>query len=366
MQRNHTFGPVLLGILSACITLSSCSSIGPKKVPLDRSHYNHSLTESWKEQILLNIVKIRYVEPLFFVDVGEIVAGYSLETGAELGFSRSMFDLPGTSDSSTFQLGMSGKFTDRPTITYRPMTGDVFLKGIMSPIPLQNILMGMDSGVSASFLMRFGVRNINGVRNEALRTDKNVPAESSFQRAVDIISRLQLLGTLHVTTRVVPPRKIPGLFLSLGDNGTSPDVAALVMELQTLLDLDPAISSYALAAGTTPPNDRCIALQTYSLMQILAIVAARVQIPEEDVVTQCATPGFEGRSGNSILDSIEIHASTKQPEKTFAAIRFHDHWFWVDDHDLTTKRVFSFILLAFTLLEKDTNVHPLQLTIPAQ
>ena len=34
----------------------------------DRADYNSSLTESWKRQILLNIVKVRYVEPLFFME----------------------------------------------------------------------------------------------------------------------------------------------------------------------------------------------------------------------------------------------------------------------------------------------------------
>ena len=43
----------------------------------DRFDYNNeTLTESCKRQILLNIVKMRYVDPVSFVDVGQIVTGY--------------------------------------------------------------------------------------------------------------------------------------------------------------------------------------------------------------------------------------------------------------------------------------------------
>ncbi len=345
--------------------LPGCSAIGPAKVMADRSNYNTSLTESWKRQILLNIVKIRYVEPLFFVDVGDIVAGYTLETGGTFAFTRSVFDMASSSTFSQGELGISGKYTDRPTITYRPMTGTPFRKGVMSPMSLTNVMLSIESGASAEFLFRLGVRSINGLRNEVFSTYGHVPAQPAFRRVVDIISRLQYLNALHVLVR--PPRR-PGRTqpcLLLGCKNPTPEITALVGELQTLLDLDPSVREYVLVDGPETETRQEIAVQTYSLLQILATVAVRVHIPQEDVASHCALPGVTDDSAKGLLGGIAVQSGTMQPDTSFVAVRCRNHWFWVDDHDLATKRVFSFLMLAFTLID-DSRSMPVQVTIPVQ
>src|SRR3974377_2080129 len=52
--------------------------IGPQSVPRDRVDYSSSLSDSWKQETLLNIVKVRYLDPPVFVDVGNVVASYNL------------------------------------------------------------------------------------------------------------------------------------------------------------------------------------------------------------------------------------------------------------------------------------------------
>lgn len=53
-------GRLLFTIIVAAISVTACYNIGPKTIPRDRFDYNEAISNSWKEQTLLNIVKLRY------------------------------------------------------------------------------------------------------------------------------------------------------------------------------------------------------------------------------------------------------------------------------------------------------------------
>jgi hypothetical protein len=50
------------------LSIAACSSIGPGTVPLD---YAEVIGDSWKQQTLLNIVKLRYANIPIFLEVGQ-------------------------------------------------------------------------------------------------------------------------------------------------------------------------------------------------------------------------------------------------------------------------------------------------------
>ena len=81
LVTNRSFVCVICGL---ALSVTGCfRPIGPQSVARDRQLYASSLSDSWKEQTLLNIVKMRYLDPPIFVDVGNIVASYSLKAGLD-------------------------------------------------------------------------------------------------------------------------------------------------------------------------------------------------------------------------------------------------------------------------------------------
>src|SRR5580765_7393029 len=62
-------------------TFTGCKHLGPTSIAVDRFDYSNAIAESWKQQTLLNIVKLRYMDLPVFMDVASVVSGYSLQTG---------------------------------------------------------------------------------------------------------------------------------------------------------------------------------------------------------------------------------------------------------------------------------------------
>ena len=111
------------------LALFACSSIGPATVPHDRIDYASAIGESWKEQTLLNIVKLRYADMPIFLEVAQVVAGYQLQSALTgnftLGnFTSSLIDRLTATGGAT----AGSTYTDRPTVIYQPLTGVDFLK----------------------------------------------------------------------------------------------------------------------------------------------------------------------------------------------------------------------------------------------
>ena len=146
------------------VALSGCAHLGPQTVAVDRFDYSAAIADSWKQQTLLNIVKLRYMDLPVFVDVASVVAGYSLQTGVSVsGVVSSKDAIQGNYGSA----GGQAIYTDRPTITYVPMTGEKFLRGLITPIDPKNIFFMLQSGYPADFILGLTVESLNGVRNRS-------------------------------------------------------------------------------------------------------------------------------------------------------------------------------------------------------
>ena len=343
--------------------LAGCASVGPGTVTRDRFDYNASLTESWKRQILLNIVKMRYVEPVFFVDVGQIVAGYSLESGITAGGSGTFSNF-----STTAAIGpsVSGKYTDRPTITYVPMTGNAFIKSLMTPLSPENLMFAIQSGVPANMIFKLGVASINGLRNRSAPVAGFRPAEQKFLRVVEILRSLQLSDAIRMKT-IKSKDNHDSTTISFWSKGAPAEISLQVRELCDLLGLDSEGGQYSLVYGIAPENNREIAMQSFSMMHLLSFLAARVELPEKDMSEGRASPGIREATGNTDnKDRFVVKCSDSKPQDAFVSVEYRNRWFWIDDRDMESKRAISFILLVFTLADTGKHESLPQITIPAQ
>src|SRR6267154_4633089 len=164
--------PILKGLhqggVLLIILLTGCRNLGPHTIPGDRSEYSNAIGESWKRQTLLNIVKLRYLDPPIFVDVGQIVASRSLSQNITAFGNAPAYNggPPFGAVVGNYGLSAGGIYVDQPTVTYTPLTGNKFIKSLMTPLPPESVFFMIQSGWPADAVLFAAVSSVNGLKNQ--------------------------------------------------------------------------------------------------------------------------------------------------------------------------------------------------------
>ncbi len=341
--------------------LAGCASVGPRTVAVDRFDYSSAIADSWKQQTLLNIVKIRYVDLPVFVDVSSIVAGYSLQTGVTVGGVVSS----GRAVQGNYgSIGGQAVYTDRPTITYVPMTGEKFLRGLITPIDPRNIFFMLQAGYAADFILGLTVESLNGVRNRSAAGGMVREADPDFVRAVQLMRDVQVAGGVGMR---VEEDKAKGstavLFFQREDMPA--DVREKSAEIRRLLKLQGDQQKFVLSYSPMRGAENELAVNSRSILQILQAFASYVDVPQQDLGEKVAAPAFEHAAAGQ-RDVGRIRSGPQQPEQPFVAVQYRGQWFWIDDNDWLTKRALTAVMFFFTLADTGTPERLPLVTIPAQ
>ncbi len=342
--------PAML-VLAGWLVFSGCSSIGPGTVARDRFDYSRSISESWKRQTLLNIVKLRYCDLPIYVDVGQIVAGYSLEADVSIGGTLTRGD-------DSLSMGGSGRYPDRPTITYTPLTGARFIRSSMMPLPPESVFYLVQAGWPADGVLYAAVASLNGLKNQETTIAGVTPPDPEFLRVLELLRKVQQSGAVALRMQHDAQKQTTTL-LVFRPKTASPETLADIAELQQLLRLDPQAQEFKLVFASNPSSNRELAVVTRSQLQIMGMIASHVQVPPSDIEEGRATPGLGEKA------TLRIGCAEHEPTDVFAAVHYRHRWFWIDDRDLRTKRVFALLMMLNTLADTGER-EPLPLiTIPA-
>jgi len=366
-RRAHGSGAGAWLALLAALAVS-CRSIGPSTVPRDRIDYVTSIGDSWKQQTLLNIVKLRYGDVPIFLEVTQVIAGYQLQSTVGAGVTAGKF--PSTAGLlSPFSISgtaaATDTYTDRPTVMYSPLMGVDFLKALMTPIPPSAVLFLLQSGYSAELVMPMVLDSINGLANESKRGVQR-PADPRFTRLTALMREGQLSGALQF--RIERPKTGPETAVILFGPSQDPQVAAKGAEIRSLLGLRPDARELVVYYGGYSGRDSEIDMATRSMLQIMLELSAIVRVPESDVAQGRAAPGMVETPASAAQSpvAIEILSGAEAPKDAYVSVQYGGRSFWIPGTEIRSKYTFGFVMLLFSISDTGVKGSKTVVTVPAQ
>jgi hypothetical protein len=349
--------------LAVAAIFTGCTHLGPKTIAVDRFDYSTAIADSWKQQTLLNIVKLRYMDLPVFMDVASVVSGYSMQTGVSVSGTLSSDKAV---QGNLASIGGQAIYTDRPTITYVPTTGDKFLRGLITPIDPKNVFFLLQSGYSADFILGLAVESLNGVRNRSVAGGAVREADPDFIRALSLLREVQNAGAFGMRVEEDKVKGSTGVVFFQRDD-LPPDIAEKGAEIRRLLKLTPGAQKFTLTYSPMRGADGELAVNSRSMLQIMLAFASHMDLPEAHLKDHSAWPSFENPSTpEGRQQSLWIHSGKGKPADAFAAVRYRDYWFWVDNGDMQTKRALTVVMFFFTLADTGSAEKLPLVTIPAQ
>jgi hypothetical protein len=340
----RTTTSVLIGF-----SISACTGIGPAMVTRDRVDYVNAIGTSWERETLLNIVKLRYGHAPVFLSLTQVITGYQFQSQASAGFTPSNFTPVSTTFGLTGAVSAQGQYTDRPTITYAPLTGADFLQKLMTPIPPSVVLFVLQTGYPAEVIMPIVLDSINGIRNESRRHIRDA-ADPSFNKLVRLIRDLQQAEALQVHIEQ-PKNGSETSLITLLPSSRDLRGKAESTEVRSLLGLRPSLQKFPVYYGGYSGRDDEISMLTRSMLQVMLKLAAVVQVPQSEDSERKVTPGLVQGEENSIQPPpvLNILSGSNLPQDPAIAVQYDGRWFWIAETDIRSKSVFAAVMLLFSI-----------------
>lgn len=320
--------------------LSGCAAVGPKSISMGRSDYNEAIDRTENEQLLMAIVKGCYGETFSLLSVNSVAANvrFATRAGIQAGIGPSLNYL-----GNIIPLSGGMAYEENPTITYAPVQGEQYLRQLMSPIPLDILVLFVRSGLyPAAFLIILADR-INDMQNPDFLSSQDAEPDLHFKRFAELNKELIEAGAVQWVED--PREKIPFAILI---TDWSPAYRVQVQEYHDLLGLpmpeDPSQNIVLpVYFGIKGRKVNGVAISTRSTLDLIQTLRAATEIPPEHLAKGMAVPfpkpGLAGKD-------IRIHASRNKPDNAAMAVKYREYWFYIDESDTKTKR---FYMMARTL-----------------
>ena len=193
---------VLLGRWGVCFALLASGACQiPTRVSMEgeggRTSYNIAIQMTNSQQMLLNLVRLRYADSPLFLDVSSITTQSTVRSEVS-----PLFKIPGFTKDNPFELGAGVSWQDQPTITYMPLEGQAFATRLLRPIDLRTIQLLCYSGWDIDRVFWMMIQNFQELWNDPDTSVTPVPNSHRFSEVSHLLRHFQKRGELQLGVQV--------------------------------------------------------------------------------------------------------------------------------------------------------------------
>ena len=348
---------LLLGA-SLALACAGCTSQGPRQLPLDRFDYNTAIANSANEQMLLNLVRLRFGEVPTFLAVNSVLTQYiwNGEAGVGGGGGENL-------NFPTWNVGGTANFRyiERPTVTYTPLSGQEFAAQMLNPVRADVVFSLVSSGWPPDQLLSMTVQRFNDIQN-ARFSDASSPAHEQhreFDRAIKLIIELARRDAIELVRSSAPEKADSYLEFPATTNDRSTE---LVGEFKGMLGLDPAQTHFRVTrkiVGRAPDE---VTIRMHSLLELMGLLSAGVPGLPSDPPAAEAAGAINGNG--SAPSPLRVHRRHDRPDDALVAVQYRGEWYFVARTDEASKRAFGLLIYLFQMqASQNQGAGPL-LTVP--
>jgi hypothetical protein len=401
--------PLIIGWLAATVGVSGC--VGPKAIRYTRMRYNEVVRDTNDEQLLMNIVRLRYADSPVFIDLPNITSQVEMAgRGSYLGGYGN--ETPGRASLGFGELSLR----DTPTLSYHPREGREIAKALLTPLSA-DLLIVVNAGANLEQLLLFAINDINDVPNAPEATiliPQSGGDNSEYLRGIRLLTSLKARDATELafgtdeesegSSDPIPKQAVQGrdllnasndghVYRAKGDGQMTvlkrerglylrvraPYVNSPEMhEIARIFGLIPGLATYKLKSELaeevkrnppSPLGSDTIYVNLRSVLQIMTFLSKGVCVPEEHARSGVAPMTLDDTGlpydwTSVTAGNFVVHAQKHRPRSAEVAVKYRGYWFYIAADDVKSRAALAIFEIVFALQESDgKSVGPV-LTLP--
>lgn len=349
MRRiENAMGRVVAGLVGALLLGACAHPVRPvAPVAADTVTYSAAISKARQEQLLMNIVRLRYNDPVSFVDVQQLT---TQETALVRGDLASAVALGGQSFDEVLHGAGAAELTSQPTVVYSALRGGEYARQLLQPLPPATIFLMSQSGWSVERLMlcclaRIG--DLDNARAAAGPTPHATPDNADFRRVARLMRAMQEQGNLlvQVIDAEDSDSSAARVVLKWRRSTEHGEQLAELFRRHWVTHVE-AIEGDRYVAEISTRGNRLgdYSARGRSLLGVLSALSQSVHVPAEHAgisrhsqdrpaaARACGAPGGWHEVNGGFF---AVESSKEEPVSAAVAVTYRGYWFYVDDrcHD---------------------------------